>query len=85
LIDTKKGRPMRTGARIVAATACAAALLGACNRGGGGGGEVAGEHQTEAHVDSARAQDHQLRDAGVTVDTQSIDTGTARSTPVEDN
>lgn len=75
---------MRMGRRVIAAV-CAAVVLAACTRGGGGGAQAAGKEQSEAHEDSARATAKELQESGVTVDTQSIDTGTARTTPAEDN
>ena len=55
----------------------------ACNRGAGAAqSEKAPE---EARRDSAVEEQKALRDSGVTVDTQVIDTGGTRSTPAEDN
>jgi len=76
---------MRMGLRMAAV--CAAAALGACDRGGGGGGAAGGTAKgpAEAQEDSSRVTAKALQDSGVSVDTQTIDTGTARTTPAEDN
>ena len=65
----------------------AAVVMAGCRQGGGGGNGSgdAREPATEARADSARQAAQALRDSGVTVDTQKIDTGTARATPAEDN
>ena len=77
---------MRMGLRVAAAAVCAAAALGACDRAGGGGGNGgAGAAQPEAQEDSSRVTAKALQDSGVSVDTQTIDTGTASTTPAEDN
>ncbi|HSU15470.1 hypothetical protein [Longimicrobium sp.] len=76
---------MRMGLRVAAAAVCAAAVLGACDRGGGGGGDGARKAPADAQEDSSRVTAKALQDSGVSVDTQSIDTGTARTTPAEDN
>lgn len=76
---------MRMGLRMAAAAVCAAAALGACDRGGGGGSGGAAKDQAEAQEDSSRVTAKALQDSGVSVDTQTIDTGTARTTPAEDN
>jgi hypothetical protein len=55
----------------------------ACNR--GVGSAQAEKAPEEARRDSAVEEQKALRDSGVTVDTQVIDTGGARSTPAEDN
>ncbi|SOD03137.1 hypothetical protein SAMN05216486_10837 [bacterium JGI 053] len=69
-----------------AAAVLGAALAAGCSRGGGGAGEgKAGEPSAEARQDSSRQVQQALRDSGVSVDTQKIDTGTARATPAEDN
>lgn len=79
---------MRTWMRPAAAMLLAAVMAG-CGRGGGGGNgggsDGAGERSARARQDSARQVQQALRDSGVTVDTQKIDTGTARATPAEDN
>jgi hypothetical protein len=73
-----------------AATMLAAALVAGCSRGeagAGGGEEKDGEPSAEARQDSTKKVQQALRDSGVTVDTQKIDTGTTtpRPTPVEDD
>ena len=72
-----------------AAALLAAALVAGCDRGAGGaaGGDKDGEPSAEARQDSSREIQEALRDSGVSVDTQKIDTGTAttRTTPVDDN
>jgi len=69
-----------------AAAVLAAALVAGCDRGGGGAGSGKdGEPSAEARQDSSREIQQALRDSGVSVDTQKIDTGTARTTPVADN
>ena len=71
-----------------AAAVLAAALVAGCDRGGGGGGADKGkdgEPSAEARQDSSREVQQALRDSGVSVDTQKIDTGTARTTPAADN
>ena len=70
---------MRAGAALLAA-----ALAAGCDKGGGGGGDAKAP-SAEAHQDSVREVQQALRDSGVSVDTQKIDTGTARTTPAEDN
>ncbi|HEX8904609.1 MAG TPA: hypothetical protein VF771_07190 [Longimicrobiaceae bacterium] len=79
---------MRIGLRGVALAIAAAALLGGCNRfGGGGDGDAAAEKQDPgvAREDSARLTAKALQDSGVSVDTQTIDTGAAQTTHVDDN
>jgi hypothetical protein len=73
--------------RPAAAMVLTAAVVAGCNRAGGGGDGSGGarEPSAEARQDSAREAAKALRDSGVTVDTQKIDTGTARATPAEDN
>lgn len=73
---------MRMWTRAAAAV-LAAAMVAGCGR--GAGAEKAGPASTEARADSAREASQALRDSGVSVDTQKIDTGTARTTPAEDN
>lgn len=76
---------MRTWIRPAAAV-LAAALAAGC--GGGGSGDGPGKAQeasAAARQDSMREEQKALRDSGVSVDTQKIDTGTARATPAEDN
>ena len=70
-----------------AAAVLAAALAAGCSGAGAGGGDSGNgkEPSAEARQDSAREAAQALRDSGVTVDTQKIDTGTARATPAEDN
>jgi hypothetical protein len=65
------------------ATVLAAATMAGCNR--GAGADKAGPASAEARADSSREASQALRDSGVSVDTQTIDTGTARTTPAEDN
>ena len=76
---------MRTAAAVLAAMVAAG-----CGRFGGGGGsggdDAPDQRGTEAaQQDSARASAQALRDSGVTVDTQTVDTGTAATTHVDDN
>jgi len=73
-----------------AAALLAAALVAGCDRGAGGaagGGDRDGEPTAQARQVSSREVQEALRDSGVSVDTQKIDTGTAttRTTPVDDN
>jgi len=69
-----------------AAAVLAAALVAGCGRGAGGADSGKdGEPSAEARQDSSREIQQALRDSGVSVDTQKIDTGTARTTPVADN
>jgi len=76
---------MRTWIRPAAAV-LAAALAAGCKGGGSGDGSgKAQEPSAEARQDSVREEQKALRDSGVSVDTQKIDTGTARATPAEDN
>jgi hypothetical protein len=70
---------MRAGAAVLAA-----ALAAGCGKGNGGGGDAKAP-SAEARQDSVREVQQALRDSGVSVDTQKIDTGTARTTPAEDN
>lgn len=73
--------------RMVKWAAAAAIVLAACNQGGGGGGAAATPRDAaQARVDSAHNEQKALRDSGVSVDTQTIDTGSAAAaTPAEDN
>jgi hypothetical protein len=71
---------MRAGAAVLAA-----ALVAGCDRGQVGGAGKDGQPSAEARRDSSREVQQALRDSGVSVDTQKIDTGTARTTPVADN
>ena len=73
-------------------TALAAALalmasLSACNQGSGGGGGAAAtpRDREEARADSVADEQKALRDSGVTVDTQVIDTGSATSQAAPDD
>jgi len=73
-----------------AAAVLAAALVAGCDRGAGGGNGDGkgkdGEPSAEARQDSSREVQQALRDSGVSVDTQKIDTGTTtQPTPVPDN
>ena len=71
-----------------AAAMLAAALVAGCSRGeaGGGGKAKDGAPSAEARQDSSKKAQQALRDSGVSVDTQKIDTGTTtRPTPVADN
>ena len=71
-----------------AAALLAAALVAGCDRGAGGaaGGDKDGEPSAEARQDSSREVQEALRDSGVSVDTQKIDTGTTtQPTPAVDN
>jgi len=74
---------MRTWTRAGAAV-LAAALAAGCDRGGGGNGE-AKPPTAEARQDSAKQVQQALRDSGVSVDTQKIDTGGTKATPAADN
>lgn len=75
---------MQTG---LAAALALAAGLSACNQGGGGGEAAATpKGREEARADSVADEQKALRDSGVTVDTQVIDTGSATTQPAaEDN
>jgi len=78
---------MRTWIRPAAAV-LAAALAAGCSRGGGGEGKAGGaaEPSVQARQDSARQAQQALRDSGVSVDTQKIDTGTTNAAAhVDDN
>ena len=71
-----------------AAALLAAALVAGCDRGAGAaaGGDKDGEPSAEARQDSSREVQEALRDSGVSVDTQKIDTGTTtQPTPAVDN
>jgi hypothetical protein len=71
--------------RIMKCAVAAAALLAACDRGGSAG---AAQQKPAAQVraDSAESEQKALRDSGVSVDTQTVDTGSAAAaTPAEDN
>lgn len=70
---------MRLGAVVLAA-----ALGAACDRAGGAAAK-AEKAPAEARRDSARDEQKALRDSGVTVDTQVIDTGGTKATPAADN
>jgi len=79
---------MRTWMRTAAAIPAAVVVAGCQISGGNGSGNAAGgarEASAEAREDSTRKEQQALRDSGVTVDTQKIDTGTARPAPTEDN
>jgi hypothetical protein len=76
---------MRIG---VVATLALLVSLPACNRGGGGGNDAPAtpKEREEARADSVANEQKALRDSGVTVDTQVIDTGSATAQPaVEDD
>jgi hypothetical protein len=76
------GKTLRTGLAVLAL----AATLAACDRGAGGGGGAAATPQEKAKADSAVNEQKALRDSGVTVDTQTIDTGSAATpAPTDDN
>jgi hypothetical protein len=73
-----------------AAAMLAAALVAGCSRGeagAGGGEEKDGKPSAEARQDSSKKVQQALRDSGVTVDTQKIDTGTTTrpAPPAEDD
>lgn len=57
--------------------------MAGCNR--GSGAAQAEKAPEQARRDSAVEEQKALRDSGVTVDTQVIDTGGTRATPAEDN
>lgn len=65
---------------IGTAAVLAVAALGGCTS-----GTPAGKQETATHADSARVTARALQDSGVSVDTQKIDTGGARTAPVDDN
>lgn len=71
---------MRTASAMLAVAA-----LAGCNRGGGDTPQEKQAAAAQAKEDSVRNEQKALIDAGVTVDTQVIDTGGAKSTPAEDN
>jgi hypothetical protein len=73
--------------RPAAALLAGAVVVAGCDRGAGGGGGSGkdGQPSAEARQDSSREVQQALRDSGVSVDTQKIDTGTARTTPAADN
>jgi hypothetical protein len=75
---------MKMGSRRVARIGMiiAAALVAACARGGNAHTPAARE---EARHDSAQLVQKALQDSGVSVDTQSIDTGGVRATPAADD
>lgn len=77
------GTTLRTGLAALAL----AATLAACNQGTGGGGGAAATPQDKekAKADSAVNEQKALRDSGVTVDTQTIDTGSAATPAVTDD
>ncbi|HET7232734.1 MAG TPA: hypothetical protein VFJ16_22170 [Longimicrobium sp.] len=79
-----------TGMRAAVAALALAALVGACDRGGGSaaggqGGAAAGQRTEQARADSVRDEQKALRDSGVSVDTQTVDTGGAAAPPSADN
>jgi hypothetical protein len=65
--------------RVVTGTILMAALAAGCNRGAPAARDPA--EQATARADSTRKEQEALRDSGVSVDTQRIDTGGARLTP----
>ena len=72
--------------RIIKLAVAAAALLAACGRGGDGAGAARQKPAAQARADSAVNEQKALRDSGVSVDTQTVDTGgTAAAAPTEDN
>ena len=76
------------GLRAAMAALALAATVAACDRGaaaGGGGGAAGGQSAEKARADSARDEQKALRDSGVTVDTQTVDTGGAAAPQPEDN
>src|SRR3954454_23843931 len=76
---------MKTWIRPAAAV-LAAALAAGCSRGGDGEGKAgdAAGPSAAARQDSAREAQQALRDSGVSVDTQKIDTGTPNGAPHAD-
>jgi hypothetical protein len=74
-----------------AAAVLAVAMAAGCGRFGGGSGGGAGatggrgQETQAAREDSARATAKALQDSGVSVDTQTIDTGTAATARADDN
>jgi ABC-type glycerol-3-phosphate transport system substrate-binding protein len=75
--------PTTTRVRSAAAALAAALLLAACGGDAGASGQPS--HQAEARQDSARSEQKALRDAGVSVDTQKIDTNGVPGAPTEDD
>jgi hypothetical protein len=79
---------MRMGRRRIgiAAMLALSATVAACGGAGGGGNDAAAaQREVQARADSARNEDKELRDSGVSVDTQTVDTGTAAAPAAEDN
>lgn len=70
---------VRTAVAVVAIAGAAA-----CSRGSGETGGAA-QREQQARADSARGEEKSLRDSGVTVDTQVVDTGGAAPQSAEDN
>ena len=77
------GKTLRAGLAVLAL----AATLAACDRGAGGGGGAAAtpQEKEKAKADSAVNEQKALRDSGVTVDTQTIDTGSAATPAATDD
>lgn len=72
--------------RIMKWAAAAAIVLAACDRGAGGGAAAQPKNPAQARADSVHDEQKALRDSGVSVDTQTIDTGSAATaTPAVDN
>jgi|GEM_PF-3170964 len=75
--------------RMMKWAAVAAIVLAACDRGagaGGGGAGAAAKNPAQARADSVQNEQKALRDSGVSVDTQTIDTGSAAAaTPAVDD
>jgi len=74
--------------RMMKWAAVAAIVLAACDRGAGGAGGAgaAAKNPAQARADSVQDEQKALRDSGVSVDTQTIDTGNAApATPAVDN
>jgi hypothetical protein len=69
--------------RMRAAVAMLAAALAGCDR--GSGSAQADQAPEQARRDSAVSEQKALRDSGVTVDTQVIDTGGPATAHPEDN
>lgn len=78
---------IQLGARAVIAALALVAGVAACDRGAGkAGGAASAQREQQARADSARSEEKALRDSGVSVDTQVVDTGgPAAATPAEDN
>ncbi|HYH78806.1 MAG TPA: hypothetical protein VEX86_03395 [Longimicrobium sp.] len=80
---------MRNGKWAAVAAIALAAQAAACNQGargaGKGGADAPAKGDARARADSAQSEQKALRDSGVSVDTQTIDTGSVTAPPAEDN